>query len=221
MRTLAWTFCCIALCCAGSASADDYWAGYSTFLELGRFDTPLRYADGEHDAQAGEFGVAYDAPIGGDVSAGLRGGYATLSVDDEPQPTALSFDGRYLGLDLRYEGTQGDYFNLFGDFSYTWHQVTGDSFSQPSSQLTWYESWLAFGPEWRYRNLRLSVGAYYQYLQGTEQDSEPSRELDFHSARGAGGYLSFSAYLDPANSLGLYFTAGARRGVKLVFRRDL
>src|SRR5205807_4915683 len=133
-----------------------------------------RYPDGDHRAQMGQFGVAYSEPLGGDVSGGLRGGYATLSVDGEPQPVPLSFDGRYLGLDLRYEGTEGDYLNFSGEFAYTWHDVNGDSFNAPPSEITWYESWLALGPVLRWQRLQLYLGAYYQYLQGAETDRQPA-----------------------------------------------
>ena len=206
--------------CAPLAQADDLYSGASTYLDLGVFHSSLQYPDGEHRAQVGQFGVAYSEPLGGDVSGGLHGGYATLSVDGEPQPLALSFDGRYLGLDLRYEGTEGDYLNFSADFAYTWHDVNGSNFTAPPSEISWYESWLAAGPVLRWQGLRLYLGAYYQYLQGSETDSQPARELDFHSRRGAGGYLGLSVYLDQANSLGLYVTAGARQGVSLVFRRE-
>jgi opacity protein-like surface antigen len=213
-------FCLAALCCASLAQADGFDADASTFLDLGSFHTTLQYPDDEHEAHVGQFGVAYSEPLGLGLNGGLRGGYATLQVDGEPQPLALNFDGRYLGLDLRYEGTEGDYLNFSGEFAYTWHDVNGDSFSEPPSEITWYESWLAVGPVVRWQRLRLSFGAYYQYLQGSETDARPAQELGFHSDRGAGGYLGLSVYLDQANALGLYVTAGARQGVRLVFRRD-
>lgn len=220
MRGLRSVFCLAVLCCAPLAQADDLYEGASTFLDLGRFRTSLQYPDGEHMAHVGQFGVAYSEPLGGDVSAGLQGGYTVLDVSGEPQPTSISFDGRYLGLALRYEGTQGDYFNFSGEFAYSWHDVNGVGFSAPPSEVTWYESWLTLGPVLRWQRLKLSVGGYYQYLQGSETDSQPARQLDFHSSRGAGGYLGLSVYLESAFSLGLYVTAGARQGVRLVFRRD-
>lgn len=208
------------LCCASLAQADGFDADASTFLDLGSFHSALKYPDGEHEAHVGQFGVAYSEPLGLDINGGLRGGYATLQVDGEPQPVALNFDGRYLGIGLRYEDTEGDYLNFSSEFDYTWHDVNGDDFNQPPSEVTWYETWLAAGPVLRWQRLRVSLGAYYQYLQGSETDDQPARELGFHSSRGAGGYLGLSVYLDRDNALGLYFTAGARQGVQLVFRRD-
>ena len=220
MRGLRTVFCLAALCCAPLAQADDFDTGASTFLDLGRYRTVLQYPDGEHVAHIGQFGVAYSEPLAGDLSGGLFGGYDTLDVAGEPQPTPISFDGRYLGLDLSYESTEGDYLNFSGQFAYSWHDVNGVGFSALPSEVTWYESWLAAGPVLRWGRLRLSLGAYYQYLQGYESDSQPARQLDFHSSRGAGGYLGLSVYLGPAFSVGLDVTAGAKQGVQLVFRRD-
>lgn len=221
MRSAAALLVICLLAAAGpSARADDLYAGASTYLDLGRFHTTLQYPDGGHEAHLGQFGVAYSEPLGSDISAGLRGGYAVVDVDREPQPAAFSFDGRYLGLDLRYEGSAGDYLNFSGEFAYTWHDLNGNGFDAAPSEIVWYESWLALGPVLRWGRLRLSLGAYYQYLQGSETDRQPARELDFHSRDAAGAYLGASYYMDPQNSLGLYVSAGARQGLRLVFRRD-
>lgn len=204
-----------------SAHAGDIDAGASTFLDLDVFHTPLRYPDAEHSADVGRYGVAYSEPLGRDVSVGLHGGYATLQVDGEPQPVSLNFDGRYLGLDLRYAGTEGDYLNFSTEFAYTWHDADGHGFdTTPGSGITWYESWLAAGPMLRYRHLQIFLGAYYQHLQGSETDDQPPRILDFHAPRHLGGYLGLSVYLDDRQSFALYATGGARRGVRLVLRRD-
>jgi len=208
------------LAASWAAPADDLYSGASTYLDLGRYRMPFRYPDGDHEGHVGEFGVAYDVPLGGDMHGGLQGGYAVLDVADEPQPTAGSLDGRYLGLMLRYEGSEGDYLNMSGEFSYTWHDVNGGVFAAPASEITWYESWLALGPTLRYGRLRLMLGGYYQYVEGSETDRLPARVLDFHAPQRTGAYLGFLVYLDPANSVGLYATEGARRGVRLVFRRD-
>jgi hypothetical protein len=213
----------ILLLCAfaTAAQADDYYTtGSSTYLDLGVFDTPLTYSDGDHAAQAGIYGVAFSTPLGGDVSAELHGGYATLDVDGEPQPIPVEFTGRYLGLMARYEGSDGDYFNLSAELSYTWHDVNGQNFEVQPSEIVWYEAWAAFGPVLRYERWRLSFGAYLQNLQGNETDSEPAAELDFHSRRSAGAYAGIAFYMDRDNSIGLYGTSGSREGVELVFRRE-
>src|SRR6185312_4521839 len=192
----------------------------STFLDLGVFDTPLSYADGDHKAQVGQYGVAFSTPLGGDVSAELHGGYGTLQVDDEPQPTPFDFTGRYLGVMARYEGTEGDYFNFSAELGYTWNDVDGNSFATQPSEIVWYETWAAVGPVLRYDRWRLSFGAYLQHLQGNETDDQPARELDFHSRRSVGGYAGIAFYMDHENSIRLYATGGARQGLQLVFRRD-
>jgi hypothetical protein len=206
---------------AAPVQADDYLdEGGSTYLDLSVFDTPLSYADGDHKAQVGDYGVAFSTPLGQDVSAELHGGYGTLQVDDEPQPTAVQFSGRYLGLMARYEGTDGDYFNLSAELAYTWNDVDGASFATQPSEIVWYETWAAFGPVLRVDRWRLSFGGYLQHLQGNETDDQPARELDFHSRRTVGGYAGVAFYMDRDNSIGLYATGGARQGLQLVFRRD-
>lgn len=207
---------------AGAAMAydDPYSPAGSTYLDLRVFDTPLSYSDGDHKAQVGKYGVAFSTPLGGDVSAELHGGYATLDVDDEPQPFPVQFTGRYLGVMARYEGTEGDYFNLSADLSYTWNDVNGGNFQVQPSQIVWYETWAAFGPVLRYGRWRLSFGAYLQNLQGSETDDQPAREVDFHSRRSVGGYAGIAFYMDHDNSIGLCATIGARQGIELVFRRE-
>lgn len=203
------------------AQADDFYAdGSSTYLDLGVFDTPLSYSDGEHKAQVGAYGVAFSTPMGGGVSAELHGGYGTLQVDDEPQPVAVDFSGRYLGVMARYESTEGDYLNLSAELSYTWNDVDGASFAAQPSEIVWYETWAAVGPVLRYDRWRFSLGAYLQHLQGNETDDQPARELDFHSRRSAGAYAGIAFYMDRDNSIGLFATGGARQGLQLVFRRD-
>ncbi|HEY1773591.1 MAG TPA: hypothetical protein VGH91_10415 [Gammaproteobacteria bacterium] len=179
---------------ASVAQADDLYDGASTYLDLGVFDTPWTYPDGDHMAHAGQYGVAFSTPMGGDVSAELHGGYATLDVDDEPQPLAVDYTGRYLGLMARYESTEGDYFNLSAELSYTWQDVNGSNFDVQPSEIVWYEAWAAFGPVLRYERWRLSFGAYLQSLQGNETDAEPARELDFHSRRSGGGYAGIALW---------------------------
>lgn len=211
----------IALCSAGCAQADDFYSsGGSTYLDLGRFDTPWTYADGDHTAHVGRYGVAFSTPLGGDVSAELHGGYTVLDVDGEPMPLPFEYTGRYLGLTARYESTDGDYFNLSAEVAYTWHDAQGDGLQSQPSEIVWYEAWAAFGPVLRYQRWRLSFGAYLQNLQGNETDDEPARELDFHSRRSLGAYGGIAFYMDRDNSVGLYATAGARTGVQLVFRRE-
>jgi hypothetical protein len=211
----------LLLCAAGPAQADDYLdEGGSTYLDLGVFDTPLSYADGDHKAQVGAYGIAFSTPLGSDVSAELHGGYGTLQVDDEPQPVAVQFSGRYLGLMTRYEGTGGDYINLSAELAYTWSDVNGASFATQPSEIVWYETWAALGPVLRYERWRLAFGAYLQHLQGNETDDQPARELDFHSRRGVGGYAGIAFYMDRDNSIGLFATGGARQGLELIFRRD-
>lgn len=206
---------------APAAQADDYLGeGGSSYLSLGVFDTPLSYSDGEHKAQVGAYGVAFSTPLGGGVSAELHGGYGTLQVDDEPQPVAVDFSGRYLGVMARYESTEGDYFNLSAELGYTWNDVDGASFATQPSEIVWYETWAAIGPVLRYDRWRFSLGAYLQHLQGNETDDQPARELDFHSRRSAGAYAGIAFYMDRDNSIGLFATGGARQGLQLVFRRD-
>jgi hypothetical protein len=221
MRGLRRLSLMIVLCAAAStARADDLYDGASTYLDLGVFDTPLTYSDGDHKAQVGKYGVAFSTPLGGDVSAELHGGYATLDVDDEPQPTAVQFTGRYLGLMARYESTEGDYFNLSAELAYTWQDANGSDFNVQPSEIVWYEAWAAVGPVLRYERWRLSFGAYLQNLQGNETDDQPARQLDFHSRRGFGAYAGVAFYMDHDNSIGLYATGGARQGLELVFRRE-
>jgi hypothetical protein len=207
---------------ATTAHADDdyYWEGGSTYLDLGVYNTPLTYPDGDHTAHAGTYGVAFSTPLGSDVSAELHGGYATLDVDGEPQPVPVEFTGRYLGLMARYEGTEGDHFNLSAELSYTWRDVNGDSFQVQPSEIVWYEAWAAVGPVLRYQRWRFSFGAYLQNLQGNETDREPAAQLDFHSRRSVGAYGGIAFYMDRDNSIGLYATSGARQGLQLVFRKE-
>ena len=211
----------LLLLCAAPARADDYLGeGGSSYLSLGVFDTPLSYFDGVHNSQVGEYGVAFSTPLGGDVSGELHGGYGTLQVDDEPQPVAVDFSGRYLGVMARYESTEGDYLNLSAELSYTWSDVDGASFATQPSEIVWYETWAAVGPVLRYDRWRFSLGAYLQHLQGNETDDQPARELDFHGQRTLGGYAGIAFYMDRDNSIGLFATGGARQGLQLVFRRD-
>jgi hypothetical protein len=211
----------LLLCAVATvARADDLYDGASTYLDLGVFDTPLTYSDGDHKAQVGAYGVAFSTPLGGDVSGELHGGYATLQVDGEPTPLPFQFTGRYLGFMARYEGSGGDYFNLSAELAYTWHDVNGNDFQHQPSEVVWYETWAAVGPVLRYERWRFSFGAYLQNLQGNETDQQPARELDFHSRRSAGAYAGIGFYMDRANSIGLYVTGGARQGIRLVFRRE-
>jgi hypothetical protein len=209
------------LCAATPAQADDYlFPGGSTYLSLGVFNTPWTYPDGGHSAHLGRYGVAFSSPIAGDFSGELHGGYATVDVDGEPHFLPVEFTGRYLGLAARYEETDGDYFNLAGEVSYTWHDADGGNFQSSPSEVVWYETWAAFGPVLRYGRWRFSFGAYLQNLQGNETDSQPAAELDFHSQRAVGAYAGIAFYMDRDNSLGLYATTGAREGFELLFRRE-
>ena len=71
----------------------------------------------------------------------------------------------------------GDYFNLSGELSYTWHDVNSSGPAATHSEITWYETWAAFGPVLRYGPWRASFGAYYQNLAGDETDSNPGRDI--------------------------------------------
>jgi len=206
---------------ASAARADDYYAeGSSTNLDLGVFDTPLTYADGDHKAQVGSYCVAFSTPMGSDVSGELHGGYATLQVDGEPTPSSFQFSGRYLGLMARYQGSGGDHLNLLAELAYTWHDVNGNDFQHQPSEVVWYETWAAVGPVLSYGPWRFSLGAYLQNLRGNETDQQPARQVDFHSRRGVGGYAGIAFYMDRDNSIGLYATGGARQGLQLIFRRE-
>ena len=208
------------LLCATAHADDLYDPGASTYVELGRYRTSFTYADGDHEAHVGRYGLAFNEPVAGDTTFGLQGGYLTLDVDGEPPGPFLDFTGRYLGLQGRYEGTWGDYFNLSGELSYTWHDVNSSGPAATHSEITWYETWAAFGPVLRYGPWRASFGGYYQGISGTETDSSPSRRVDFNAGKSVGAYAGFSFYIDETGSIGIYGTTGARKGIKLVFRRD-
>lgn len=207
-----------------AARADDFYAGSSTFLDLGSYQTPFKYPDGNHQAHVGRYGVAFSDQWANDFTEELHGGYLTLDVDGEPQPVHQNSSGRYLGVLVRYEGTQQDYLNFSAELSYTWMDVTSDAppggLATSPSEFTWYETWVAAGPVLRVDTLKLSLGAYYQGLTGTETDSAPARALDFRAGKGAGGYLGVALYIEPNYSVGLMATGGARRGVRLIFQRD-
>src|SRR6185503_12130689 len=128
--------------CSASARADGlYDTGASTWLDLGTYHTDLDYAGATHAAHVGRYGIGYSEPVAEDTSFALQGGYVTLDVDGEPPAAFLDYSGRYLGLMGRYEGTWGDYFNLAGEVSYTWHDVTSSGFTVTHSEITWYETW--------------------------------------------------------------------------------
>ena len=210
-------FFIVMSCCTSVVQADDYYSpGGSTYLELSRYGTSLKYPAGDQGAHIGHYGIAYSEPLGGDVIAELHAGYATLDLDN----AAPGFTGRYLGTMVRYEGSSGDYFNLSGEFAYTWHDVNGNTFQAPQAEIVWYETWFAFGPVLRYDRWRLGFGAYYQDIEGKETDTQPSQVLDFQAVRSVGAYSGITFYIDPSYSLGLYFSGGARDGVQLVFRME-
>lgn len=213
--------CVAALClCASTAQADvPYAPGGSTLLDLGRYRTPFSYADGEHLVHVGRYGIGYAEPVAEDFRFTLQGGYLTTDVDGEPAAAPLDFTGRYLGLGAEYEGSRGDYFNLAAALSYTWQDVDGSSIGTQSN-LTWYETWASFGPVLRWQRWRLSFGGYWQHLDGSETDSAVPGRLDFSAGSNTGAYLGLVYYVDRTGSVGIYGTSGARKGIKLVFRRE-
>jgi hypothetical protein len=203
-----------------SAQADvPYAPGGSTQLDLGRYRTEFSYADGEHLAHVGRYGIGYAEPIMDDVRLTLHGGYLTTDVDGEPVSAPLDFTGRYLGLGAEYEGSRGDHLNLAATLTYTWHDVDASGIGTQSN-LTWYETWASFGPVLRWQRWRLSFGGYWQHLDGSETDSGAAARLDFSAGRDTGAYLGLLYYVDRTGSVGIYGTSGARKGIKLVFRRE-
>jgi len=212
LSTTAWV--------GGAQAYDDpYGPGGSTLLDLGQYRTPFEYADGDHTAHVGRYGLGYYEPVAEDFDFFLQGGYLTLDVDGEPAAMPLDFTGRYLGLGARYESTEGDYLNFSAEASYTWHDVDGSGVGSQSN-LTWYEGWGAIGPELRWQRWRLSLGAYLQTITGTETDSSVNVLRDFTAGRHGGAYAGFAFYLDPTGSVGIYATSGARQGVKIIFKRE-
>ncbi len=68
---------------------------------------------------------------------------------------------------------------------------------------------------------RLAAGGYYQYVNGTETDTGTvNQRLDFSATHSTGAYIGIAYYLDRTGSLGIYGFGGARRGVRLVFKRE-
>jgi hypothetical protein len=211
-----------ALLILAPARADSlYDAGGNTYLDIGRFTTDFRYADGDHEGHVGRYGVAFEEPLADDVTFGLHGGYLTWDAQGEPPAAPLDFSGRYLGVLGRYHGSRGDYFNLAAEFSYTWHDVDSVGFASARSEVTWYETWASFGPLLRAGRWRLGFGGYYQGFDGgTETDTNPGRHAGFEAARHTGAYVGLTFYVDPTGSFSIIGTTGARRGLKLVFKRE-
>jgi len=209
---------------AGAAWAYDdspFSPGGSTFLELGRYQTNFDYPDGDHMAHVGRYGVAFSEPVANDFNLMLHGGYLTLDVDGDPVASLQDYTGRYLGLGARYESTEADHLNFSVQADYTWHDVNGSSFVL-QSEIIWYAALVSAGPVLRYGPWRVSGGAYYQDIQGNETDTGPpaNQYRTFSAGSQAGGYFGFSYYVDTTGSLGVYATAGARRGINVVFKRD-
>ena len=220
MRSLAFSLFLFLAPCEAQAYDDPYTPGGSTLLDLGRYRTAFSYGGVDHEAHVGRYGIGYYEPVSDDVALSLQGGYLTTDVDGEPAPLPLDFTGRYLGLGLRYESTEGDYLNFSAETSYTWQDVDGNGFSGSSSNLTWYEGWAALGPVLRWQRWRFSFGGYWQQVEGVETDANPAARLDFSAGRSTGAYASLMFYVDDTGSIGIYGTSGARKGLKIVFKRE-
>lgn len=212
----------VLLCSAfiATTARADYDGFGSTWLDLGRYRTDLSYPGADHEAHVGRYGIALNQALGEQGEFIVQAGYLTLDVDNEPPAAPLDFTGKYLGGGFRYEGTRGNYINLAAEITYTWHDVTANGLASAQSDVTFYETWAAVGPVLRYGPWRFSAGGYYQHFEGTETDNNPFRKVDFGATQSAGAYAGFAFYVDPTGSVGIYATTGARKGVKLIFKRE-
>lgn len=206
--------------CAQADDNDIYAPGMSAAVDLASYHADFAYADGNHRADIGRYGLSFVQPVAPEAGFGLQGGYMTAGINNATLNPLGDGYGPYLGLFFAWHREFGNYWGFDAQGGYTWHDMSYSGANQ-QADVVWYTSYASAGPVLRLDRWRFTAGGYWQNISGHETDSGTvNGRLDFSAARSTGAYLGFAYYLDQTGSVGIYATSGARHGVSLVFKRE-
>ena len=172
------------------------------------------------DTEVRRFGAAFAQHFSDRFQAGLFGGFSSMTQTNYPRTAGLSPSGGHLGLLLRGFPVKTQKFDvdLGGSISYN---LVNQSESERDVETNWTEGLVYAKGILKFDAIRLSLGANYQHISGTEKYN--STLLNQNSSISAKENVSGMAGIDfvaGGGTIGLHGEWGARNSLYLKFARD-
>ncbi|RMG50916.1 MAG: hypothetical protein D6717_13355 [Gammaproteobacteria bacterium] len=175
--------------------------------------------DRTYDVRVDEVGFRWIERFSNGIGAGLRLGYSGISDNGRPELAGISQNGGHLGLVVNAVPLQAGAFSLTTLMDATYRMTSGSN-SQRKVENDWATLTAGLSGHLRMNSVRLSLGADYQVVSGTERISG-----DINSTRhfSADQPLTGTAGIDllvGGGRIGLHGETGGRNSYSLTFSRD-
>lgn len=154
------------------------------------------------------------------LALGLRGGYLSLSSNDDPALAGVDPEGGFLGVTVVGTLWQHGSLRLLAQGDYLYAHSRKDSPAQKTT-LKWTEGSLRAALSWRLGPVELVGGVHRSMLRGDEVLSGGLVVTrDFELASESGSFLGLDLAVEETGRIGVRLESGAREGIALVFARD-
>lgn len=192
----------------------------SFWVYVDRTQSDWKIGDETADTEISRFGAAFAQHFSERFQAGLFGGYSGLTQTDYSRTAGLSQSGVHLGLILRGFPVKTTRFDIDtgGTLSYN---LTSKSETDRDVETSWTEGILYAKGILKFDPVRLSLGANYQYIDGTEKynDDFLSQNSKISAVDNVSGMAGID-FVAGGGAIGLHGEWGARNSLYLRFAQD-
>lgn len=202
----------------GTPSLMDVPLSFWVYVDQTRSDWKI--GDDIADAEVTRFGAAFTQHFSERFQAGLFAGYSGLTQTDYQKTAGLSQSGGHIGLILRGFPVKTKRFDIDTGGSLAYNLVNASD-SDRDVETNWTEGLLYAKGILKFEPVRLSLGANYQHISGTEKFN--SSVLNENTSVSAEENVSGMAGIDfiaGGGTIGLHGEWGARNSLTLKFARD-
>jgi hypothetical protein len=202
----------------GTPSLMDVPLSFWVYVDQTRSDWEID--DDTADTEVRRFGAAFAQHFSDRFHAGLYAGFSSMTQTDYLRTAGLSQSGGHLGLLLRGFPIKTEKFDIDTGGSISYNLVSGSD-SDREVETNWTEGLVYAKGILKLDPVRLSLGANYQHISGTEKYN--STLLNQNSSVTAKENVSGMAGIDfvaGGGTIGLHGEWGARNSLYLKFARD-
>jgi len=195
-------------------------APLSFWIYLDRTTSDWDVGDNLVSSEIDRLGFAFAQQYNPWFKAGLFGGFSGLTQTDNPATESLSQSGGHLGMLLQFLPYRGDHFKVDTGLNLSYNYVD-DTSNDQEVETSWGESLIYAKGILTLNPAILTLGANYQYINGTEKlsGSPLAENNDIEANKNLSGMAGIDLMVG-GGTIGFHGEWGARESFALTFARD-
>ena len=172
------------------------------------------------DTEVGRVGAAYSQHFSEHLQAGLFGGVVRVTQNNYARTAGITQSGGHLGMIVDAFPLRSEKFDIATGVTLAYYLVDGDEGSR-KVESSWLEGLVYAKGIVKFNSIRISLGANYQYIDGTEKYNSTTlnQNADIKSEDELSGMAGIDFLVD-SGTVGLHGEWGARNNISLKFSQD-